>query len=125
MQARETVIETLAGRSITKCKGRKPKAADIDTTEKELAAIATIIKTSLFPGGERFGHLCCVLSDEAYGTKINDENFAFTDVQPEEPAPYDPAITAATPEHTRKIEWKPNGKSTSKKLERITVCKRY
>ena len=77
-------------------------ATDIDTLEKELASIAARIKTVLFPGGERHGHLCCVISDEAYGAKIADPAFELEQHEPEEPEAYNPEITDDTPDHQRR-----------------------
>lgn len=90
---REAVIESLRGCTVTSFKGRKPTPKDIDLLEKELGGMATRIKTTLFEGGERFGHLCLVLSDAAYGEKITNPAWAWEDNVPEEPTPYNPDIT--------------------------------
>ena len=76
MSTQEAIIEALSGYTVTSFKGRRPKATDLDTLEKELAVVAATQKTSLFEGGQRHGHLCNVISDEAYGSIIDDENFA-------------------------------------------------
>ena len=105
MSTREAVIDSMAGTTVTCFKGRRPKATDIDTLERELAEIASEIKTSLYTGGEEHGHLCCVISDEAYA-EIIDEDFQFAPaVQPEA---YDPTITAEMGDVQRKqmeAEW--------------------
>ena len=105
MSTREAVIDSMAGTTVTCFKGRRPKATDIDTLERELAEIASEIKTSLYTGGEEHGHLCCIISDEAYADII-DEDFQFAAaVQPEA---YDPTITAEMGDVQRKqmeAEW--------------------
>jgi hypothetical protein len=90
MSTREAVIESLQGRTVTSFKGRKPTTTDVDTLEKELAAIASTVKTNLFPEGSKHGHLCCVLPNEAYGRIIGDPNYEFE--TPEAPEPYNPDI---------------------------------
>lgn len=90
MSTQEAIIESLSGHTVTSFKGRRPTATDIDTLEKELAVIAAKIKTSLFEGGQRHGHLCNVISDEAYQIIINNEDFEFE--EPELPEAYNPEI---------------------------------
>lgn len=90
MSTQEAIIEALSGYTVTSFKGRRPKATDLDTLEKELAVVAATQKTSLFEGGQRHGHLCNVISDEAYGIIINDEDFEFE--EPELPEAYNPEI---------------------------------
>ena len=117
MTTREAVIESLAGANVTSFQGRRPKAADIDTLEKELATIAAKIKTTILPQGNRFGHLCCVISDEAYGTKIEDPDFELALHEPTQPAAYNPEITANTPDHMRRTleaEWEQHKKDVVK-----------
>lgn len=106
MSTREAVIESLQGHTVTSFKGRKPTATDVDTLEKELAAIASTVKTNLFPEGSEHGHLCCVLPNEAYGRIIGDPNYEFE--TPEAPEPYNPDIDNTTGDLERKTmeaEW--------------------
>jgi hypothetical protein len=106
MSSREAIIESLAGSSVTSIKGRRPTATDIDTLEKELAVIAATIKTSLFPEGERHGHLCNVISDESYGAIIGDPDFEYID--PTVPEAYNPDILPHMDDIQRKTlesEW--------------------
>ena len=100
MSTREAVIESLKGYTVTSFKRRKPTATDVDTLEKELAAIAAKVKTTLFEGGDRHDHLCCVLPDEAYGQIIDNADYEFE--EPEAPEPYNPEINDNTPDHERK-----------------------
>ena len=58
--SREAVIESLAGVRVT--------------LRMQLAHIAAKPKTSLFPQGEKHGHLCLILSDDQYGEKIGDDD---------------------------------------------------
>lgn len=90
MSSQEAIIESLSGTSVTSFRGRRPTATDIDTLEKELAVIAAKIKTSLFEGGQQHGHLCNVISNEAYGIIIGDADFEWE--EPELPEAYDPEI---------------------------------
>ena len=92
MSTREAIIDSLAGTSVTSFKGRRPTATDIDTLEKELAIIAATVKTSIFPEGERHGHLSNVISNESYGAIIGDPNFELE--EPEVPEAYNPNILA-------------------------------
>jgi len=67
---------------------------NIDTLEKELAKMATTVKTSLFPQGHHHGHIACIISDDAYRAIVRDENFKYED--PIEPAACNLAIIATT-----------------------------
>ena len=90
MTTSKAIIESLTGTSVTSINGRRPTATDIETLEKELASIAAKVKTSLFTEGEKHGHLCNVISNEAYGAIINDEDFEYK--EPDIPEPYNPDI---------------------------------
>ena len=106
MSTREAVIESLAGYSVTSFRGRRPKATDIDTLERELAGIAAQIKTSIYEGGDVHGHLCCVITQDAYRTIIGDPDWEYAEA--ETPEAYDPEITAAMGDVERKsreAEW--------------------
>jgi hypothetical protein len=106
MSTREAIIDSLAGTSVTSFKGRRPTATDIDTLEKELAIIAATVKTSIFPEGEKHGHLCNVISNESYGAIIGDPNFELE--EPDVPEAYNPNILAHMGDIQRKTmesEW--------------------
>lgn len=106
MSTCKAVIESLQGHSIMSFKGCKPKATDINTLEKELAAIAASVQTNLFPGGREHGHLCCIIQSKAYGHIIKDPNFEFE--TPEAPEPYNPKIDKDTGDielKTMEAEW--------------------
>lgn len=101
--SRETVIESLAGSRVSKHKDRKLKAKDVDTLRMQLAHIAAKPKTTLFPQGERHGHLALILSDDQYGEKINDVDFELDLYRPEDMEAYDPEIDENMEDHERRI----------------------
>jgi hypothetical protein len=92
MSTQEAIIDSLAGTSVTSFKGRRHTATDINTLEKELAIIAATLKTSIFPEGEKYGHLCNVISNELYGAIIGDPDFELE--EPVVPEAYNPNILA-------------------------------
>jgi hypothetical protein len=71
-------------------RGRRPTVTDIGTLEKELAIIIATVKTSIFPEGERHGHLCKVISNESYGAIIGNPNYELE--EPTIPEAYNPEI---------------------------------
>jgi hypothetical protein len=106
MSTREAIIDSLEGTSVTSFRARRPTATDINTLEKELAIIAAMVKTSIFPEGKRHGHLCNVISNESYGAIIGDPDFELE--EPDVPEPYNPNILVHMGDIQRKTmesEW--------------------
>ena len=84
-----------------------------------MASIATRVKTTIFPEGEKYGHLCLVISDDAYGAKIGDADFELATYVPDEPEPYNPDIDDTTPDHQRRqleAEWEQHKINVTKYL---------
>lgn len=76
----------LLTKPVTRIFGR-PEIDDIDTLEKEVARIVAMAKTSLFPQGNKYGHLAMIVGQVAYRNTIGDQAFVYT--APNDPGAYD------------------------------------
>lgn len=71
---------------LTRVLGHKPTVQDIKTWEEEAAKHAMLIKTSLFPQRNEYGHLAIIIPKDEYCLKINNDTFVYKD--PQDPGPY-------------------------------------
>ena len=102
--------KAIALETVTRIIG-EPTKQDVEKLEEELAEIAVKFQTGTFTGGDEFGHMCLVVSQEKYRTIINDNAWTYT--EPVKPQAFDETLTNAATDlaqkkriaqHTRKIE---------------------